>query len=518
MPQVQISPTFWKKEREQAYSNPPVAVWRELFQNSIDQAVTAIDIGLTDSADGSFVQLTFADNGPGMSRDVLENVYFQIGNSTKDQDPTKIGGMGRARILTCFAMQAYRILSQDYEVVGRGGHYDVLDHVHTEGCKLIIEVDGYSLTTMQNALETFLTESRIPARVTVNGQRIGNKSAYPGRHVRDLVSDGKAFAKVWVNKSHKSKRVIIRVNGVSMFSSSTEANAQVLVELDPSMSRNVLTANRDGLRSIYAQVLARFLRELSINTSDALNSRFGKHTTVHRAGGMKVVRAKQVDQKTKRQSLQNQVVIADKTPDLAAFTSNDVKDDDFSEVTYTEVQSFDSWFEKTFGDIYIFDEAESSAMRKNIPAYDPRSWQIVYGPYGDRPYRKGGNILRVLLLWQTAVSYTIEVALNSLGKTSIPYAVGFLFSEAKLAMCHDQDGGHVFCLRPVNAEGKLDYLVSKRRDLKRLMTYAKHEVTHIDVSWHGESFTSLREAIDIEFDEMECLRRMKAALQQLKDF
>ena len=75
----------------------------------------------------------FHDDGPGMTREVLDNVYFAVGATTKS-GPTQIGGMGRARILTCFAIPSYRIRSHKYEVVGeRGDKVDVAigERLHT---------------------------------------------------------------------------------------------------------------------------------------------------------------------------------------------------------------------------------------------------------------------------------------------------------------------------------------------------------------------------------------------------
>lgn len=530
MPQIQLAADFFKKEREQNYSNWPLATWRELFQNSIDQDATQIDVGLT-AGDG-FVNLTFADNGPGMTRQVLNDVYFNIGASTKDTDPTKIGGMGRARILTCFAMQSYRIFSQDYAVIGHGGHYDVVDHAYTDGCKLHIAVDGTDLNTLQQMLDRFLFESRLTARLFVNGERVYNKALNAGRHVRNLEAHGVVFAKVWVNKSAKSQRVIVRVNGVSMFTTSTNANAQIVVELEPSVSRKVLTANRDGLRYDYREALDVFLRELAVDTSSALRSRFGRRTTVARGGGMKTIHRRVSPPGGAPRRTPEPVQANPAALYQAPLAAPPLP---YSEDTHTETalsEEFDSWLSRTFGDIYVFDETDNLAMRKAISTYQPDHWKTWYSspsksyfddngeyvPAVVRPYRKGGHIIRILLLWHTAVSYAIEVAMEALGNTDVPFAVGFVFpSESGTnADCRAQDGGHIFSLCPVNADGKLNYKITERRDLKRLMTWAKHEVTHIGQNWHGEAFSSLREAIDIAFDDVECLRRMKDALRQAK--
>lgn len=541
---VHLTSKFFKNER-QNYSDWQLALWRELFQNAVDQDAQQITIGLTKGING-VVNLSFSDDGPGMSRDVLHNVYFALGESTKDQDPTKIGGMGRARLLTCFSMQSYRIYSQDYEVASAqpmvdgtrpaasGSDCESYPHAWTDGCKLVLEVDDTDLAALQIALNRFLYESRISAKLIVNGQRVFGQSLNAGRHIRDLETNGGIFAKIWVNKSIKTKRVIVRVNGVSMFTTSTNADAQVVVELEPSVSRVVLTASRDGLHYRFQESLNRFLNELAVDTTSALRSRFGRRTTVTRGGGMRTVHApRKAGTPTQPYSFINAPIATafyepspkrvEPSHDGDTFIEARHDLDPFSEEALRAAnpafgeETFYEWMVRTFGDIYLFDETESPAIRKVLPAYNPSNWTLQIKSSDGKTYRRGGNFMRVLLLWHTAINYAIEVSLGVLEKTEVPFAVGFVFpNDGKGADHREQDGGHVFSLCPIDANGKLKYKITDPRDLKTMMTLAKHEVTHIGVSWHGERFSSLREAIDVEFDNGECGRRMTHALKNAK--
>jgi hypothetical protein len=47
-------------------------------------------------------RVRFADDGTGMTRRTLEEVFFALGRTTKDGEDS-IGGFGRARIILCFA-------------------------------------------------------------------------------------------------------------------------------------------------------------------------------------------------------------------------------------------------------------------------------------------------------------------------------------------------------------------------------------------------------------------------------
>jgi hypothetical protein len=503
---VRFADDFFKKERDQLYADWESSFWRELFQNAIDQDVSEVRIGMEQK--DNYIQVDFADNGPGMTRQVLEDVYFAIGATTKTGN--QIGGMGRARVLTCFAMKSYAIRSQDYLVLGNGGDYEVKDAPFASGCALSIAVDDTTYATLHRKLEMFLSESRIDARVYLNGELLRIKAPLNGRAIRQLVLDGQRFAQVYVNKSAR-QQLIVRVNGVSMYTTAISAKAQVVVEIDPEVSRRVLTSNRDSLHYEYRRVLDAFLRELAVDTNSALRPRFARHTSVTRGTGLKKVRAKKPP--VSRMPEVRDEPIAEERPS-GSLLPIDTRD------TYEETRlspvTFARWLGDTLGDIYIFDETDSAIMHKAVTAYLPENWRIRTLDE-DRSFRQGGNIIRLLLMWKTAIEYSLEVALPVLDQDEIDYGVGFIFADDRLADHRERDNGHVFCLRPVNRLGKVDYKTSNRRSLRQLMVLAQHEVTHVKERWHDEDFARLRDEIAMRFDEAECLRRMKAALSRIPD-
>jgi Histidine kinase-, DNA gyrase B-, and HSP90-like ATPase len=519
MPHVRIDDSFFKKERDQAYSDWETAVWRELFQNSIDQGCSSIKIGLENENVDNFVRLTFTDNGPGMKRDVLENVYFAIGATTKT-DSNQIGGMGRARVLTCFSMKSYRILSDYYEVVGAGGEYVINDTGHNQGCSIIIDMEDTSVDVMKTKLVAFLAECRISTRIFFNGELLSVPTANFGKYIRSFnLPSGDEFAKVYVNKSSNCHRLIVRVNGVSMFSTRILAAAQVIVELDPSKSRQVLTANRDGFHWSYRPIMDAFIAELSINTKSALLPRFPRKKSVARGGGFKIVTNNRRDDNMEMAKFGNSLhkAMVEKLPISNFLTKNNTP----AAVTFLEnsepksIHGFLEWFDHNFGDIFIFEETENFSVHKVVNNYYPENWypQEVNG----KSFRKGGNIIKVLLMWKTAITYALEVGLPKMGQNMVSYSVGFVFSDTVAAQHRTEDDGHLFLLMPVKADGRLAYSVRAKDSLKSFMSMAKHEVTHVVHSWHNEDFCRLREDIDMLFDEAECFRRMKKALAEMPD-
>src|SRR3546814_15961123 len=68
------------------------------------------------------VRIVFDDDGCGMDRDVLDDVYFAPGETTK-KDGEFTGGYGRARLMTCFSQVRYGIRTHDCGVEGDGPDY-----------------------------------------------------------------------------------------------------------------------------------------------------------------------------------------------------------------------------------------------------------------------------------------------------------------------------------------------------------------------------------------------------------
>ncbi|MBY3433254.1 hypothetical protein HFN89_03630 [Rhizobium laguerreae] len=129
---LSVDKGFLRGERDQYYNDFTIAFWRELFQNSVDAGATNISIDIEErqprrygGPDGpeKVTNICFLDNGHGMTAEVLNDVYFKMGRSTKKDDGGSIGGFGRARIMTCFSQESYSILTKDRFVSGDGPNF-----------------------------------------------------------------------------------------------------------------------------------------------------------------------------------------------------------------------------------------------------------------------------------------------------------------------------------------------------------------------------------------------------------
>lgn len=188
-----------------------------------------------------------------MDRPTLEQTYFVVGETTKGGG--NIGGFGRARILTCFAHKSFKIHTQDWICHGSGTQYTIDEAPETnKGCHITVTIspDLTSIEPMERALRAYLKTCQLETKVYLRGIRFKDWT-YKNRLVGEL-----PFGKIYLNKSKCCDGVLVRVNGVQMFTRCSASTWQVVLELNPEQSRQTLTSNRDGLAGDAADKLDRF--------------------------------------------------------------------------------------------------------------------------------------------------------------------------------------------------------------------------------------------------------------------
>lgn len=538
MRQVSVPKEFFVKERRM-YSNWRFAFWREFFQNSTDAFASRIRIFMSQDAHNN-VTIIFEDNGSGMSREVLENVYFSLGASTKTGGET-VGGFGRARILTCFSMKSYEIHTQTNLVKGNGGAYDIEDAPQFDGCKITVEMENESYNDLKAALEEYLSQSQLACRVIINDQSWTTWSCRR-QLTRTLDLSRTPFAKVYVNKTAANNRLLVRVNGTVMYSQYIRAKAQVIVEIDSSVAREVLNANRDGMHYKYASVLAAFIDELATDTNSALRSRFKNKSATIRGRGLMLTLRKRDEQKVDAAlkvavdaPVEQKVDAPGHKLALGQGSLADVRDvrmgAELQNVPIAEITGdldglqlvpraaapikrepeVGERYLLNLPDVFIIDDTENEVVRKVMDSYNPENW--VVGQTQGKKYNKGGNLYKLLMLWKIACQHAID-AYMSIHKEQkqISWSFGWLFSDDAEAKCEAVAGGHALLLNPVDEGGRLKLSLRSKKDQKRLMAIAKHEVTHMAVSYHDESFAKLMTEIDGLYDEKTVFRQMSEQL------
>lgn len=549
MPSVTVPSSFFVKERRM-YENWQFAFWRELFQNSTDARCNRIDINLKQSGDN--VSVIFQDNGHGMSRETLEKVYFKLGETTKNTAST-VGGFGRARILTCFSMMSYSITTQDNHVLGQYGEYDIYPSgEHLKGCRVEIEIQDESFSEMERALHQYLCMSQMFCDVYVNNEKWVTW-LYRRQLTRSLSDEhGAEFANVYVNKSGQKNLVVIRVDGTAMYSRYTSANAQVVVEILPHRSREVLTANRDGMHSSFNRVLNRFLEDVAVNTMTALKPEPKRKNATVRGRGLfcsvakrnekkaketKTVRATAVEERDEMAVAEaakvcGSVVVRDsenlgtvrrsatmETIRIAEFIGGTPQfapagADAFvapAELPPRRGPEVGDKFVSDLPDVYVVDETDEPAVRKVIEMYNPEQWVVT--ALGDKTFNKGSTAYKLLMLWKIACQHAVDALMKSNEAIEqVGWGIGWVFSDDAEAKCSSVSGGSIYLLNPVDKGGRQRFSLRDQRSQKKLMALAKHEVAHTLVGNHNEEYAALLTDIDQNFDEREVYRAMREFL------
>lgn len=547
MPNVSVPKSFFVKERRM-YSNWQFAFWREFFQNSTDARASRIDVNIV--RNGNDIIVEFSDNGCGMTREVLENVYFSLGSTTKTGGDT-VGGFGRARLLTCFSMKNYTIHTLNNLVQGEGGSYEIAEVDPRQGCQIRVEIENENFDRLYNELISYLRGSHISCEVYINGTRFSEWN-YRRQLTRELSLNNVPFAKVYVNKSAANNSLLIRVSGALMYSQLISARAQVIVEIDSTLSRNVLTANRDGMQSEYAAVLHCFIEELSVDTLSALKTRFKKKSGIVRGKGFMFSVSKDaatklsqngngssVDSVTSvasnsgnlvntgvylRSSTEQGVaarlsaILNTKTHRVAEVIGGTLEVSSQAIPVLTKNNNLldvgDPYY-KNLPDIFIEDETSNEKIRKVIDQYNPDNW-VVAEQYGKR-FNKGSKMHKLIMLWKVACQEAINAMMRKHPQISqVVWGIGWIFCDDNCEARHMKvDGGSVFLLNPVGDDGILKYSIRDSRSQKILMALAKHEVAHTIHSYHNEEYASLLTDIDEEFDEREVYRLMRDTLSAI---
>ena len=504
MATVTVPAEFFRAELR-VYGNWRTAFARELLQNATDANPSSINVAFAD-VDGHG-QVTFSDDGHGMTRDVLENVFFALGRSTKN-GPDSIGGFGRARIILCFAQTRYTIRTGNLLVEGSGSEYTITEvPEYRSGCEFVITLIDSDTKRIRYEFENVLRTCTLTIPVTLDG-RPAPKRALPARANRIMRDDlGHPWGRVYVGGG--VGQILVRVHGLTMFNRYLSTNDDVILELTPSRSREVLTASRDQLHTSFGDQLDKFVNDLSQNRKAALRPSAAPLDLRVGGGGFMATDSESVvltpnsegqpgDTDGERPADGTRVPV---TPANAAAYAN------ARPVTAAEFGELDLGLStpstpRLGFDVFLMADDSDARVRKLARAWDPTSWT-----------ENTGRRRRALLLsWKAAVAYAMDVFVTanpSLGR--VLWTVGWTFDTESLAIHRQVGDGHVLALNPVTEAGAARYHLSDRAARQQLLAIAAHEVVHVTAAGHDERFASLLTDLFGKLDAVTADRLMREA-------
>lgn len=561
-PQVIVTPKeYYYTRRVDGHADWRLAFWRELFQNSTDAGATLFDIKVEDAdAIGAFgretperkiIRISFTDNGTGMSLETLRDVFFSPGKSTKQGNENNIGGFGTARLMLCFSQARYVIDTNGYRAEGDGSEYIIGTVSPTDpnrinnGCRFTIDLEMKeggrynSSNAMKEKLHDYLNMSQISGKVLLNGEKIDTR-LYRGPVRRTIIlEDGTPFATVHLSSGKKAikNKVIVRQNGAAMFSRTGGGSVQIIVEIDPAHSRLALAENRDSLRYPYLDAFESMIRDVTIDSSSALNDR-SNNELVRLTGKQGSARF------IKKIVHQNYNKKPDHDHGKPSASFEEVADEKYVggmiDTEYEKQVNYDLG-NTELPDIMIRygDLKEYPKMRKSMMRYDPRNWGISKPELG----RVGVQAHQTLAAWTVACRHAVT-ALQNITETDqykdLIITTGFTFPKPEEQYLIDRyhvkvigatseridNNRHALLINPINMDGKSRYHLSKffspskifadeALGMSSMISLAIHETTHIVEEYHGESFATLYTILSGEVDVRQAWQDMQAEMKKV---
>jgi hypothetical protein len=232
---------------------------QEIVQNAYDAGAT--EIYLDFYGEGYTIQ----DNGCGMSRETMVEGLLTMGGSKKEGE-NNTGGFGHAKVLILFSMDSYYVESNGIRADGEVLHYGLKEIPFRRGTivsgKFPSEWNA-DKDRMANIAREFLSKCHLLAKVYVNGEEFTNwLVAHNCNCVRTL-----SWAHLFSQKQDVNNYYIkVRKNGLYMFSTYTgqAVEKEIILEITAD-SKEVLTANRDGLKGDYAKEFQALCSEIAVD-------------------------------------------------------------------------------------------------------------------------------------------------------------------------------------------------------------------------------------------------------------
>lgn len=483
METLRLSPRFFTHELK-AYSQWETAFWRELLQNSVDANATEIQITLENLEEGK-CQIDFNDNGVGMNEDILRNVYFNLGETSKGIDTNSntdvtIGGHGRARVLTCFAHQSYQIKTLKWECSGQGGEYQIsLLTSPIKGCQLRVITAHSSRSSLEYALRKYLETCQLQSciQVEVQGERFTN-----------WLYKRKATRIVEFGSLHTSKRIpyrsIVRVNGVAMFENYLCcADLGIILEIPPEKSRNILTVSRDQLKSPHGRTLDTLLIEIAI---DSESIKRDSTTTRKQIYGRFKKPGKEEDHPESEapESEATQTQGATHRPQSVMHSAEPGKP---GQNYYTTAGQVDQMTDEQIIKCLLAPTPQAVPKIPYILAFEDATPKLVTQSKKLEPGELGGVREKILIKWDQACGFFLQLV-QEMTTDEIRYLPGFIISPSIKGSCGKEEGGYSILINPFTDQGKLRLSC---KDTHTFFSLAAHECAHVLEPFHNESYASV---------------------------
>lgn len=449
---LRIGAAYFTKVKHE-YANWRFAFAREVWQNSVDcgSSVIGIDVKYEDAK----TIVTVTNNGAPMKRETITDKLLCLGESGKNFQGT-IGGFGVGSSLIYFCHDNYEIHTGNHKVTGRHGDYTITDNPYFEGTKSIITMEGDESQAITNAFELLLALSQWSGKAILNGKHV-TTNLHKGTPRREF-----DWGTLYSNKQGPLNRLIVRINGIPMFSKWVDIDRCLIFESNKP-SPEILLTSRDGLKSELDNQVMRLIQEIAIDKQSALQNRHPKYTHFYGPKLQITIPKKATEQ------------VEELTTKIAAYSAAPELPTRETALSREEVAEQQH--------ISLYNLIVKNNLGMTIPDY----------------YKPGASMssyaAKLLEKWVKCL-----VGVHTILKFDKEFSIGWLFDEERIAECEEsKEYGLVYYLNPakiVKNQRSNSRSLTKRFALTPASTYelisiAVHEYVHAEgITTHSEWFAN----------------------------
>lgn len=496
--QVALPSTYHSKEKL-AYADWRFAWFREALQNEHDAGATRIDFSVSEHPENpKLVRVICHGNGHGMDQERLFKHFLTMGGSQKGEG--SIGGFGYAKVILAFAHEHYEIETQGLHVKGEGSNYRWSSgHATLPGVRLTVDMnrDESDTWTLTDGLRRLLANSRLPDSlvVTLNGE-VQNTQAQTMPYKTSTALGHLSFKDQ--PHGYSSSVLWVRIRGMAMFQhrvyngSGTAFEGYLDLEGD---SKSLLTSNRDSLNSEHRDVLNEIINQLITDRE-------------------KLKWSGDIDLLLNRRDLRLDQFGEDFRRDLARAAAEEGVSEEtmLDQLAHAAEEITDERVKHPFAKLVSQVSKNLGAMQNRLSRipeqWYPDNFQVKYLDEAGSPedaHRQAGEIASCMNLkrygklaagWHAVVMRLLDCE---------PLRASLRINKVNAGLYQHDDQliqtGFVFgtpeglCKRD-NKQKRVSIMVNpKVVDDERLtpgdvVDIAIHELTHLDVEYHGEGFTT----------------------------
>ena len=460
---VSIPGDYFLKMAKADYRNYQQALWREIYQNSIDAKATEIHVSWNED-DRS---ITILDNGCGMSLGTLQNKLLALGGSEKATG--SVGAFGKAKELELFSWKEYMLHTRDLLLMGNGDNYNIssTDDI-VDGTEITIYVqEDENFRYITGHAAGIAKKMETNCKIFVDNEQIC--CTYPKGNFRKSLECGDVYVNENLNTNHYAQ---VRIGGIWMFEHYIGVECpHVTLELSGS-SIAALTSNRDGMKDSTLSEASQFFKKMATDRKSALFP--DKEMVMFRAKGTDGEKIEVSDE------------------DMAFIESwiqNDSQLDFVSALAKLMDTKFDGEFDKKLMamravviDRYDYHQLRYFGFRWDTVHKFEKGQEKTAKNFLDGTAQNAKRAKTLLTLWGEILKQTMIDT-----KKFLSLSIGLNWDKNQQAQfCKNEIGEITFFLNP-NILDKYP-LTNKAGLVKKLGLLAAHEIAHIDNSYHDEYF------------------------------